>query len=92
MASWEPVDIDCDGTGDDDVEWGADVMRDLESRYEELRQDIRNLNESRDESAREEALIFVDVRRHDAEELMADQIYDKLTILSNNTRKKFGIQ
>ena len=30
--------------------------------------------------------------RHDAEELVANQIYDKLTILLNNTRKKFDIQ
>ena len=92
MASWEPVDIDRDGTVDDDVEWDSDVMRDLESRFEKLRQDIRNLNESHDEATREEALIFVDVTRHDAEELDADQFNDKLTILLNNTRKKFGIQ
>ena len=30
--------------------------------------------------------------RNDIEELVANEIYDKLTILLNNTRKKFGIQ
>ena len=30
MASWEPVDINCDGTGDEDYEWGDDLMNDLE--------------------------------------------------------------
>ena len=92
MTPWEPDEIDCDGIGDEDVEWDDDVMKDLESRFEKLRQDIRNLNESRNEATKEEELTFVDTTRHDAEELIADQIYDKLTILLNNTRKKFGIQ
>ena len=30
--------------------------------------------------------------RDDIEELVANEIYDKLTILLNNTRKKLGIQ
>ena len=30
--------------------------------------------------------------RRDIEELVANEIYDKLTILLDNTRKKFGIQ
>ena len=87
MASWEPVDIDRDGIGDEDVKWDDDVMKDLESRFEELRQYNRNLNRSLNEATREEASTFVDATRHDIEELVADQIYDKLTILLNNTRK-----
>ena len=63
-------------------------MNDLEKRFEELRQ----FNESRDKDTREETAIFIDATRHDIEELVADQIFDKLTILLNNTRKKFGIQ
>ena len=35
---------------------------------------------------------FVYAIRHDIEELIANQIYDKLTILLNNTRKKFNIK
>ena len=41
---------------------------------------------------REETSIFIESTRHDIEELVADQIYDKLTILLNNARNKFDIQ
>ena len=94
MASWEPVDIDRDGTGDGDeeYEWDDDVMNDLEKRFEELRQFDKKINESCDKDTREETSIFIDSIRHDIEELVANQTYDKLTILFNNTRKKFGIQ
>ena len=44
------------------------------------------------EATREDASIFIDVTRHDIEELVANEMYDKLTILLNNTREKFGIQ
>ena len=87
MASWEPVDIDLDGTGDEEYDWDDNVMNDLEKRFEELRQFNRKFNESRDKDTREETSIFIDVTRHDIEELVADQIYDKLTILLSNTRK-----
>ena len=50
MASKEPVDIDGDGTGDEEYEWGDNLMNDLEKRFEELRQLNKTLNESRDES------------------------------------------
>ena len=92
MASWEPVDIDHDEMADEDVKWDADVMKDLESRFEELRQYNRNFDESRNEATREDASIFIDATRHDIEELVANEMYDKLTILLNDTRKKFGIQ
>ena len=92
MASWEPDEIDRDGIGDEDVEWDDDVMKDVVSRFEKLRQYNRNLNRSCNETTREEASTFVDVTRHDAEELIADQIYDKLTILLNNTKKKFELE
>ena len=37
MASWEPVHVDLDGTGDEEYEWDDDVMNDVEVRFEELR-------------------------------------------------------
>ena len=95
MASWEPVDIDpidCDEIGEEDDKWDDDLMNDLEKRFEELKQFNKNFNESREESVREESSVFINVTRHDIEELSADQIYDKLIVLFNNTRKKFGIQ
>ena len=87
MDSWEPVDIDHDEISDEDVKWDNDVMKDLESRFEELRQRNRNFNESRNEATREHASIFIDATRHDIEELVANEMYDKLTILLNNTKK-----
>ena len=92
MSSWEPVDINSDRIADEDVKWDDDVMNDLESRFEELRQFNKKFNESRDKDVREETSIFIDSTRHDIEELVADQLYDELTIYLNNTRKKFGIQ
>ena len=92
MASWEPVDVDLDGTGDEEYEWDDDVMNDLEGRFEQLRQFNNKFNESCDKDTREETSIFIDSTRHHIEELVADQIYDKLTTLSNNTRKNFDIQ
>ena len=80
MDSWEPVDIYCDEISDEDIKWDDDVMKDLESRFEELRQYNRNFNESRDEATREDTSIFIDATRHDIEELVANEIYDKLTI------------
>ena len=69
-----------------------DVINNLEKRLEELRQYNRKFNESRDEATREEASIHVHATRNDIEELVANEIYDKLTILLNNTRKRLGIQ
>ena len=37
MTSWEPVDIDRDEIADEDVKWDDDVMKDLESRFEDPR-------------------------------------------------------
>ena len=36
--------------------------------------------------------IYVDEARNDIEELVANQIYDKLTSMFNNTRERFGIE
>ena len=49
------------------------------------------MNESGDESVRDESIILVDVLKHETIELVADQIHDKLTNLFNNTRKRLGI-
>ena len=50
------------------------------------------MDESRDKNIRDESIMLIDVSKHDTMELVADQIYDKLTILLNYTRQKFGIQ
>ena len=91
MVSWEPVDIDRDGTGDEDYEWGDNFMNDLEKRFEELRQFNKTLNESCDEGVRDESIMLIDTIEHETIEFVADQIYDKLTISFKNTRKNFVI-
>ena len=58
MSSWEPVDIARDEISDEDVKWDDDVIKDLESRFEELRQYNRKFNESRDEATREDRSIL----------------------------------
>ena len=50
MASWEPVDIDRDGTGDAYSEWDDDFKSNLEIRNNKLREFNETLNESTDEN------------------------------------------
>ena len=92
MASWEPVDIDIADRDDiEDDSWDENAMNNLQKRYEELRQFNIKYNKSRDEATREETSINIDSTRHDIEELVANQIYDKLTTMFNNNRKRLGI-
>ena len=94
MATWEPIDIDPfdrDEIADEDIKWDNNLIKDLEQRYNELRQFNKTLNESTDEDTMNETSIYVDATRHDIEELAANQIYDKLTIMFNNARKRLGI-
>ena len=94
MATWEPIDIDPfdrHETADEDIKWDDNVIKDLEQRYNELRQFNKTLNESTDEDTMNETSIYVAATRHDIEELAANQIYDKLAIMFNNARKRLGI-
>ena len=94
MATWEPEGIDIadrDGLGDEDDSWDHYAINDLQNRYEELRQFNIKYNKSRHEAAREEALNLAEVTRHDIEELVVNQIYDKLTIIFNKARERLGI-
>ena len=95
MATWDPEDIDLtgrDGLGDEDDKWDDVVVNGPQKRYEELRQfNIKN-NKSRDETSREEALTLAAATRHDIEELVANQLYDKLTIMFNEARERLGIE
>ena len=92
MASWEPVDIDRDDMGDEDYKWDDDIVKDLELRFNKLREFNETLNESTDEKTIEMTEKTKDALKRDTIELVANQIYDKLTIFFNNDRKRFGIQ
>ena len=92
MSTWEPVDIDYDKIGDEDYKWDDDVIKDLELRFNKLREFNETLNESTDEDTIEMTEKVKDALKRDTIELVANQIYDKLTIVFNNDRKRFGIQ
>ena len=92
MASFEPVDVDYDKIGDEDYKWDDDVIKDLELRFNKLREFDETLNESTDEDTIEMTEKTKDALKRDTIELVANQIYDRLTIFFNNDRKGFGIQ
>ena len=92
MATSEPVDTDYDKIGDEDYKWDDDVIKDLELRFNKLREFDETLNESTDKSTIEMTYKTKDALKRDTIELVANQIYDRLTIFLNNDRKRFGIQ
>ena len=49
MTSFEPVDIDRDGMGEGYDKWDDDVIKDLEIRFNKLREFNEILNESTNE-------------------------------------------
>ena len=67
------------------------MVKNLELRFNELREFNKILNESTDEATINETLIYVDSTRNDIEELVANQIYDKLTTIFNKARERRGI-
>ena len=92
MATWEPEGIDIADRDDiEDDSWDENAMNDLQKRYEELRQFNIKYNKSRDKTTREETSIYIDSTRNDIEELVANQIYDKLTTMFNKSRERLGI-
>ena len=92
MATSEPDEIDYDKIGDEDYKWDDDVIKDLELRFNKLRKFNETLNESTDEDTIEITDKAKNALKRDIIELVANQIYDKLTIFFNNDRKRFGIQ
>ena len=94
MAKWEPVDVSHFNRDDiEDVygEWDGDFKSNLELRFNKLRGFNETLNESTDEDTIEMTEKAKDAFKRGTIELIANQIYDKLTISFNNTRKRLGI-
>ena len=87
MVSFEPVDTDYDKIGDEDYKWDDDVIKDLELRFNKLREFDETLNESTDEDNIEMTIQSKDALKHDTIELAANQIYDRLTIFSITIEK-----
>ena len=92
MDSWGPVDIDRDEIADEDAKWEDDLIEDLEIRFNKLRE----FNGTLDESTNEDLIDITDKTKDALKlgtiELVANQIYDRFTILFNKNRKRFDIQ
>ena len=94
MALWEPIDIgqyDRDDIEDVYGEWDGDFKNDLEERFNRLRKFNQTLNESTDEDTIEMTEKAKDAFKRGTIELIANQIYNRLTISFDNTRKRLGI-
>ena len=92
MASWEPVDIDRDEIGDKDDRWNDTFTNKLETRLNKLRQFNKTLDESHDENLIDTTIKTKNALKKDTIELIANEIYDKLTKLFNDRRKRLGIK
>ena len=94
MATWEPdIDpFDRDEIGKEDDRWDDTFTHDLETRLNKLRQFNKTLNESTDEDTIEMTENVKDILKKDTIELVANQIYDKVTKFFNDRRKRFGIK
>ena len=92
MATWEPVDIDRDEIGEEDYRWDDTFTNNLETRLNKLRQFNKTLNESTDVKTMEMTYKTKDALKRDTIELIANEIYDKLTKLFNDRRKRLNIK
>ena len=77
---WEPEGIDYDKIEDEDYKWDDDIVKDLELRFNKLREFNETLNESTDEDTIEITEKAKNALKRDTIELVANQIYDRLTI------------
>ena len=90
MATWEP-DIDPFDRGeieDEDYKWDDTFTNELETKLNKL----RKFNESTDVKTMEITYKTKDALKRDTIELIANEIYDKLTKLFNDRRKRLGIK
>ena len=94
MALWEPVDVskfDRDEIEDLYNDWDDDFKSNLEMRYNKLRGFNEALNEKSDEDRIEMTEKDRDKFKRGTIALIANEIYDKLTTLFNNSRKRLVI-
>ena len=94
MATWEPdIDpFDRGEKGEEDDRWDDTFTNKLETRLNKLRQFNKTLNESTDEDTIEMTEKTKNALKKDTIELIANEIYDKLTKLFNDRRKRLGIK
>ena len=81
-----------DEIGEEGDKLDDDFVNDLEIRFNKLREFNETLNESTNEDTIDMTEKTKYALKHDTIELVANQIYDRLTILYNNDRKRFNIK
>ena len=94
MATWEPdIDpFDRGEIGEEDNRWDDTFTNELETRLNKLRQFNETLNESTDENLIDTTIKTKNALKKDTIELIANEIYDKLTKLFNDRRKRLGMK
>ena len=94
MATWEPdIDpFDRGEIGEEGYRWDDTFIHNLETRLNKLRQFNKDLDESIDVKTMEITYKTKDALKRDTIELIANEIYDKLTKLFNDRRKRLGIK
>ena len=91
----EPVDIDPtdhDEIGEEDDEWGDDLMKDLYKRFDKLKRFNATLKEFTDTDFDKNFTTEKGKMKKYTIQLVADEIYDKMIKLFNDTRKKLKIE
>ena len=78
--------------GEEYDKWDDDVIKDLEVRFNKLREFDETLNESTNEDTVEMTEKTKDALKRGTIELVANQIYDKLIMFFNKDRKRLGIK
>ena len=94
MATWEPdIDpFDHDEKGEEDDRWDDTFINKLETRLNKLRQFNKDLDESTNENLIDMTIKTKNALKRDTIELIANEIYDKLTKLFNDRRKRLDIK
>ena len=95
MARWEPVDvdpIDRDGIREEDDKWDDGKITEIEAKLEE---ELRYFN-ARLETSPDKDVVNITLEKRkvkeDMIELVANKIYDKMTKLFNERRKRLGVK
>ena len=94
MASWEPVDIDPtdrDEIEEEDDKWDDNLTNELEKNFEELRRFNATFETFSDKDVEKNITLDKLRLKKDMIELVANQIYDKMTELFNDMSKRLGI-
>ena len=92
--SWEPVDIDPadhDEIGEKDDKWDDGKITEIEAKLEEIRQFNERLETSPDKDVGNITLEKCKVEE-DTIELVSNQMYDKITKIFNERRKRLSIK